>query len=141
MYQQQRQAVKAAMPVNTSYESKVSPDQFLSTLLHAVTAAHMLHLTTRNHCKHVVLEELYEELDDVVDGVIETFMCMSKRVIDFRDEMFKVPKDEVQYVDWLANYIADNKQVLGCDSRIQNQVDEIANIVSKANYKLNFLCG
>lgn len=134
MYQP-RQAVK----MSPSFEAPCTAEKFSATLLHSITATHMLHLATRSYAHHMALGTLYENLGDLVDEVIEVWQGINQKLISFEGEMFSVPKDENQYVKWLAEFIGDNRSVMGSDSQLQNLIDEIAAEVDRCNYKLNFL--
>ena len=136
MYQP-RQAVKSTMMM--SVEPQCTPDKFSATLLHSITVTHMLHLATRSYAHHMALGTLYENLGDLVDEVIEVWQGINQKLISFEGEMFSVPKDENQYVKWLAEFISNNRSVMGSDSQLQNLIDEIAAEVDRCNYKLNFL--
>lgn len=135
MYQP-RQAVKMS---SQEFGAPCTPEKFAATLLHSITAVHMLHLATRSYAHHMALGTLYENLGDLVDEVIEVYQGINQKVLVYGTEQFTVPKDEIQYVGWLATFISDNRGCMGSDSQLQNLIDEIAAEVDRCNYKLNFL--
>ena len=50
---------------NTSFQEMVS------ILLHSQTQAHIFHLQTKSYSEHKALQNYYEGIDGLVDGVIE----------------------------------------------------------------------
>ena len=135
MYQP-RQAVKMS---SQEFVVPCTPEKFAATLLHSITAVHMLHLATRSYAHHMALGTLYEELQDLVDEVIEVYQGSNMKVLQMGSEQFTVPKDENNYVAWLCTFISDNRDCFGNTSQIQNIIDEIAAEVDRCIYKLNFL--
>ncbi len=47
--------------------------QFVSTLLASRTQAHIYHLQTPSFAAHKALNEYYEEIVDIIDGIVESY--------------------------------------------------------------------
>ena len=52
---------------NTSFQEMVS------ILLHSQTQVHIFHLQTKSYSEHKALQNYYEGIDGLVDGVIESY--------------------------------------------------------------------
>lgn len=135
MYQP-RQAVKMS---SQEFGVPCTPEKFAGSLLHSITAVHMLHLVSRSYSQHMALGELYETLPDMIDDLVEVYQGITNTILNYSTEQFTVPKDPVNYVCWLQTYIKDNRSCMGMDSEVQNLIDEIAAEVDRTCYKLNFL--
>lgn len=112
---------------------------FVSRLLHAVTATHMLHLQSRSYAQHMALGDLYDGLQGKADELTEAYQGCTNQILSYPSESFAAPTDAVSYVSDLYSFIEGNRGMMGGESRIQNIVDEICSTVSTALYKLRFL--
>lgn len=118
-----------------------SPD-FISKLLHGVTAAHMLHLLTKgpgSYAKHKALGSLYDELGDLTDSLAEECFGVHGVPPTFPTEKFICPKEPVSFVSELYDYVTKNRKQMGDESHIQNTVDSILSLLATTKYKLENL--
>ena len=121
--------------------SKIKAAEFIATLLHGVTKAHMLHLTQRGagaYARHKALGELYEELGGLVDGIAEEYMGCEGVLSTFPGQ-FSPPAAPEAFVQELYEYVEDNRKHLGDYSHIQNSIDNVQTLLSTTPYKLKFL--
>ena len=112
---------------------------YISRLLHAVTATHMLHLSTRSYSQHMALGSLYADLQGKADELVEAFQGCTNQLLSYPAESFTPPTDAVAYVSDLYNFVEGQRGQMGGESHIQNIVDEICSTVASALYKLRFL--
>lgn len=114
--------------------------QFTMCLLHSVTNAHILHLTTRSYAEHKALEGFYSEIGDLVDDFVEAFQGKYGLLHDFIAD-YTLPGEPVAYLTYLKDEVATlrRSERFPQDSELQNSVDEIAQLIDSTLYKLRFL--
>lgn len=114
--------------------------QFTMCLLHSVTNAHILHLTTTSYAVHKALEDYYTEVGDLVDGFIEAFQGKYGLLHDFTAD-YVLPGQPTEYLTYLKDEVATlrRSEKFPQDSELQNSVDEIAQLIDSTLYKLRFL--
>ena len=114
--------------------------QFIVKCLHAATAAHVLHLTTRSYAQHVALGDFYTTLPGLVDRLAESYMGVhgAPQVLHAG---YAKPSDAEAVVAELADYIEENRGRLVDKSEtcLLNILDEIQALCAQTLYKLRFL--
>lgn len=119
--------------------------EFLTVLLHGVTATHMLHLLCRGQgsfAKHMALGDLYSGLDDAADKLAEAYFGCASLIEEYpgtKFPTFTTKSDPLSYVTQLYEYVEEKREKMGDESHIQNIVDEICSLISTARYKLKEL--
>ena len=121
--------------------------EFLTMLLHAVTATHMLHLLRKGpkaYARHVALNEVYDGLSDLTDKLAEAYFgCDSGGLVTeypgIKFPSFDADTDPLAYVKEIYGYVESERKSMGDESHIQNIVDEICSLLSTAIYKLRDL--
>lgn len=113
--------------------------QFILTLLHAATNAHLLHLRSTSYAEHVALGEFYAKLPDLVDTVAEGIMGITEEMIDYPVDYYPPMEDALDELRSLKDFVKDEREMLPQDSEIQNAIDEIADLIDSTIYKLKFL--
>ena len=65
------------MDINISTAPQGAPTEvmasFVSTLFHSRTQAHTFHLQTNSFAAHKALNEYYDEIINIVDGLVESY--------------------------------------------------------------------
>lgn len=114
--------------------------ELIMKLLHASTAAHVLHLKTRSYAAHVALNELYEALPDFADRLAETYQGRHG-LIETYPARYTAYSDAMELIKDLADWVMDNRfEVAGkTESCVQNIIDELLAQLSVSEYKLRFL--
>jgi hypothetical protein len=113
--------------------------ELICYLLQAVKESHILHLRTRSYAAHMALGAFYEELDDLTDGLAESYQGKFGRLIEY-DEMESDYSDSpLEYLIAVSEYIQASRLDLPQDSEIQNEIDTIQTLVNSTIYKLRFL--
>lgn len=114
--------------------------QFTMCLLHSVTNAHILHLTTTSYAEHEALGTFYSEIGDLVDSFIEAFQGKYGLLHDFTTD-YQLPGKPLDYFTYLKDEVATlrKSERFPQDSELQNNVDEIAQLIDSTLYKLRFL--
>ena len=114
--------------------------QFTMCLLHSVTNAHILHLTTTSYAVHKALQGYYTKVDDLVDDFVEAFQGKYGLLHDFTAD-YVLPGQPIEYLTYLKDEVATLRRAekFPQDSELQNTVDEIAQLIDSTLYKLRFL--
>jgi hypothetical protein len=124
-----------------SIEKQLDPVmQFTMCLLHSVTNAHILHLTTKSYSEHKALEDFYTGIGDLVDAFVEAFQGKYGLLHDFTTD-YQLPSEPLAYLTYLKDEVATlrRSERFPQDSELQNSVDEIAQLIDSTLYKLRFL--
>lgn len=134
--------VKYRATVESQLPQKADPVmQFTMCLLHSVTNAHILHLTTQNYSEHKALEAFYTEIGDHVDDFVEAFQGKYGLLHDFTADYALPPTNPLAYLTYLKDEVASLRVATNFpqDSELQNITDEIAQLIDSTMYKLRFL--
>ncbi len=131
------------MKYKASIEQHTGPDpvmNFVMCLLHSVTNAHILHLSTTSYSVHKALENFYTEIGDHVDDFVEAFQGKYGLLTNYKSE-YSVPFDPIVYMTYLKDEVATLRVDKGFpqDSELQNITDEVAQLIDSTLYKLRFL--
>jgi len=123
-----------------SVEATQQPDpvmEFVTVLLHSVTNAHILHLTTNSLAQHLALGEYYEGVDELVDSFAEAFQGKYGVLTNWTED-YALPAEPVEYMKFLGAkvYSLRNRPEFPKDSELQNITDEIAALIDHTLYKL-----
>lgn len=109
-------------------------------LLHSVTNAHILHLSTNSYAAHQALGNFYENIGDLVDGFVEAFQGKYGLLTDYRP-VFILAEQPIPYMMYLNDEVkrCRNSSNFPQDTELQNAVDEIVALIDSTLYKLRFL--
>lgn len=125
-----------------SNSDKKGAAAFVIKLLHAVTGAHILHLQQTgpgSYARHIALGDFYSELEDLADAVAEDWQGLHG-LIDAYPAGFDMPSgDPYAYVKGLYDFVQGSRKVMGSESHIQNNIDEICSLMTRTMYKLKNL--
>jgi len=111
---------------------------FAATMLHSATNTHFFHWNTDSFSKHMALGEYYEEIVELVDDLVESYMGCYEQLKTF-PSVYHQPKEAVKYLESLKNFVDDARKDLPQETQIQNIIDEIAQLIDSTLYKLRFL--
>lgn len=123
----------------TQPSSVVSVPAFFTTLLHAATSAHILHLSTNSFAAHTALDTLYKKLPKKVDTLIEVWQGQNSLVKDWPSGFTPPTNNPVAFVQSLCDYLRANRESLGDCTIIQNLIDDIGALLDNTLYKLRNL--
>jgi DNA-binding ferritin-like protein len=118
--------------------------EFITKLLHCTTQVHIYHLICKgpgSFAMHKALNELYDELPDLVDGLAESVQgkygilnyAMAAPAYD------STLSKAVPYVKDVLNYIKMTRKDICQESNYQNQIDELETLFYTTIYKLENL--
>ena len=113
----------------------------VSILLHSQTQVHIFHLQTKSYSEHKALQNYYEGIDGLVDGVIESYQGKYDVLTGYKSiktEEYKSNEQTIKYFKALDAMVEKNRKTIK-ESFIQNQIDTIQELIYSTLYKLRFL--
>jgi len=121
-------------------DNKDFGDMF-SMLLHSQTQVHVFHLQTKSYSEHKALQNYYEGIDGLVDGVIESYQGKYNVVKNYETmdiENYSGVDQLITYFKELDKTIEEKRKSVK-ESYLQNQIDTIQELIFSTLYKLRFL--
>lgn len=112
---------------------------FVLTLMHAATNAHILHLRSRSFAEHSALGEFYQALPDLADKLAEAIQGAEQQLLEFPPDYFAPADTALDELLQLQDYVDQERKELTQRSEIQNIIDEISDLIDSTLYKLRFL--
>ena len=113
--------------------------EFILTLLHSATNAHILHWQTKSFSEHMALGEFYEAMPGLIDDLVEATQGATGEIIQFPVDYYPPAKDGLTELQDLRDYFVENRHVMPSDSEIQNLLDSVGDQIDSSLYKLRFL--
>jgi len=102
--------------------------------------AHVFHWQTMSYAAHKALNDYYDEIVGLFDGLVETYQGRYGIIKGYTSPAtFKEDDQAVTYFEALSKYVETARKSIPQDSYIQNQVDEIVGLIEETKYKLKFL--
>jgi hypothetical protein len=123
----------------TEKQSDIISD-YAMCLLHAVTAAHVIHWNTSNYAEHQALGTFYDKLSDLADSFVEAVLLEKGKIISSEKALFLGENglELVKYV-YTQTYVYRNAPGFTQLSEVQNIVDEIAALCRHTEFLINRL--
>lgn len=113
--------------------------EFVETLLHSGTNAHLLHLKTKSYAQHKALDEFYHGIIDLTDNFVEAYQGIYGLITEYPGAYEEPNPDPVVEIRSLGLKVREMRKKLPQDTELQNLVDEIAGFIAKTLYALRFL--
>jgi len=116
--------------------------QFVSTLLASRTQAHIFHLQTPSFAAHKALNDYYDEIVGVTDGLVESYQGKYGIITGYGNialQEYQSCEAIIVFFETLCMYVEKSRQLICQDSYLQNQIDEIVALIKSTIYKLRFL--
>lgn len=113
---------------------------FIGTLMQSRNQAHIYHLQTESFAAHKALQDYYEGIIDLIDGLVESYQGRHGIIRGYKMAgTIKEDNNPQIYFEGLAKFTETIRPQLPQDSYIQNQVDEVVALIESTKYKLKFL--
>jgi cobalamin biosynthesis protein CobT len=115
--------------------------EMVCKILHSRNQAHIFHLQTQSYAEHKALNDYYDGVLGLFDGIVESYQGkygIIKTYKTFKIEQYKNCKKTISYFERLLDDI-DNLRESVEDSYIQNQIDTVQELINSTLYKLKFL--
>ena len=116
--------------------------QFVSTLMASRTQAHIFHLQTPSFAAHKALNDFYDEIVDITDGLVESYQGKYGIITGYTNialQEYQSCEAIIVFFETLCMYVEKSRQLICQDSYIQNQIDEVVALINSTIYKLRFL--
>jgi hypothetical protein len=116
--------------------------KLISYLLHSATQVHIFHLQTNSYAEHKALNEYYDEVVDLTDGLIESFQGkydILKGYENYALNDYENNAQVVKYFKALMKTVDELRVSVKNDSYLQNEIDNVVNLIASTLYKLRFL--
>lgn len=115
--------------------SSTSAEEFIGKLFYSRNVMHIAHLRTKGYAEHKALQEYYEGILDLADGLAETIMGTTGTTLSP-----KIPAAEYMppssHLSQMKAYIDATRAGVSSESHIQNMIDEINSLVTKTLFLL-----
>ncbi len=125
---------------NQNNNSSVNIIQFFSKLFESREMAHIYHLQDKESYKnHVVLDEYYTDVLDLIDDLIETYQGQYDVVegYDIIDTSGTKSKNVIDYFKELTSFITNNRNIFSDkDTHLHSIIDDVLILIYKSLYKL-----
>ena len=110
-------------------------------ILHSRNQAHVFHLQTQSFAEHKALNDYYDGVVALFDGIVESYQGkygIIKNFKTFKIEQYRNGKKTISYFERLLDIIEENRDSVD-DSYLQNQIDTVQELINSTIYKLRFL--
>jgi hypothetical protein len=113
---------------------------FVGTLMQSRNQVHIYHLQTESYAAHKALQGYYEDIVDLIDGLVESYQGRYGILRGYKMAgTIKEDGNPMMYFEGLCKFVETIRPQLPQDSYIQNQVDEVVALIESTKYKLKFL--
>jgi hypothetical protein len=125
-------------------ENEDSNDSFcdmVCNILHSRNQAHIFHLQTQSFAEHKALNDYYDGIVPLFDGIVESYQGkygIIKTYQTIKIRQYKNKQKTIAYFENLLDIIDDNRDSVD-DGYIQNQIDTVEELINSTIYKLKFL--
>lgn len=128
----------------TEQEKKAGNKDFskmVSEILTSRNQAHIFHLQTKSFAEHKALNDYYDEIGDLFDGLVESYQGKYGIISDYTCEgvvQYKSNKDTISYFEDLVKSVEKLRKSVD-DTYLENQIDSVVELIYSTIYKLKFL--
>jgi hypothetical protein len=115
--------------------------KLVSHLMHSRNQAHVYHLQTKSFAEHMALNGYYDNIIDLVDGLMESYQGkygIIEKYTSFELNSYKSNKETINYFTALQKNVDSLREDVD-DSYIQNQIDTVTELIQSTIYKLSYL--
>ena len=114
-------------------------NQFISTLKQSFEQAVVWHHQTTSFSEHKALNNYYDEIVPLLDGLIESVQGVYPRIGSYT---LSNPVDwsegySTTYFKGLYQYVQEHRKMVYQETWVQNQIDEIAQLIAETLYQLS----
>lgn len=115
--------------------------EMISKLRFSVEQTQVYHWQSQSHSEHIALNEYYDGIPDIVDGIVESYqgkygIQKGYRLFEVRD--YSTPEEVINFLKKLDEDVEMLRQSIK-ESYIQNQIDNVLQLIETTVYKLENL--
>lgn len=126
-----------------AYKNKGMEDQICELISKAFTTRNLLHFAhwnTKSFASHMALGDLYDQIIEDIDEIVETYQGKYGLINDLYCEKANLPDNITQHVKDEAQWVEDNRMFISKgDTSIENLIDSLIGHYHKTVYKLENL--
>ena len=119
----------------------MTPGKFIGTLFQSRDAMHIAHLQTTSFAEHKALNDYYDDIIDLVDGLVESYQgkygilrgYSNYPLLEYTDK-----NQVITYFEALVSKVCALREGV-TDSYLQNQIDTVMELLESTLYKLKCL--
>ena len=115
--------------------------ELVSGVLHSRTQIHIYHLQTKSFAVHKALNDYYDGIVDLFDGIVESYQCKHGIVEDYKCDgydNYTSVENVIDYLQKLDKTIEGSRKSVK-ESYLQNQIDTVQELIYSTIYKLKYL--
>jgi len=115
--------------------------EMISLLLHSRTQAHTLHLQTESYPEHKALNDYYDDIVGIIDGLVESYQGKYGILKGYKSYDIVEYKSTESTIKYLKDLCGKVEKLRECckETYIQNQIDTACELINSTLYKLRFL--
>lgn len=118
----------------------MNANDFFGTLQDSITAEWRKHLQADNHDVHVILDEFYKEMPELVDALIEAWQADNDVVKDYDNKLDAKDKSALEFLEELKKFTKQGRaELLKGESELESLCDDILAQIDSTIYKLKRL--
>ena len=113
----------------------------VSGILHSRTQIHIYHLQTKSFAVHKALNDYYDAVVDLFDGLVESYQGKHGIITNYQCDGFDDYSSNEQVIKYLTDLESSIEELRKSvkESFIQNQIDTVEELINSTVYKLKFL--
>lgn len=115
--------------------------EMISLLFHSQIQTHTFHLQTGSFAEHKALNEYYDGIGGLVDGIVESYQGkygILKGYKSYPISEYSSTEGTTKYLKTLCDKVTKLRKCCD-DSWIQNEIDNVCVLLNSTLYKLRFL--
>lgn len=113
-------------------------NEFFGSLQEAFLGTWKQHLKASDRNVHVILNDFYDELPDLVDTLIEDYMGIFGKIENFTN-IIDIPECPIEYLETLLALCDNSKDLLQGRSELESDLDAIKSLIDSTLYQLKEL--
>lgn len=118
----------------------MKPNDFFGTLQDSITIEWRKHLQADNHDVHVILDEFYKEMPELVDALIEAWQAEHDKVENYANQIEIGDKSALEYLEELRKFTKKGREeLLKGESELESLCDDVLSQIDSTIYKLKRL--
>ena len=115
--------------------------EMVSKLRFSVEQTQVYHWQSQSYSEHIALNEYYDGIPDIVDGIVESYqgkygIQKGYRLFEVRD--YSTPEEVINFLKKLDEDVEMLRQSIK-ETYIQNQIDNVLQLIETTVYKLENL--
>ena len=115
--------------------------EMVSKLRFSVEQTQVYHWQSQSYSEHIALNEYYDGIPDIVDGIVESYqgkygIQKGYRLFEVRD--YSTPEEVINFLKQLDEDVEMLRQSIK-ETYIQNQIDNVLQLIETTVYKLENL--